>query len=104
MAYSFTYMDALAPPTVPFKPRRGRPAVTSQCLVLQRIIFESAVNGDAKPMELAQLVRGYCDLEKLKRTIRGQPATTSQSIRDDKPPKRKPRSLPVQVIEPPSDK
>jgi len=37
----------------------------------------------------AQLSRAYVENEKLKRIIKGQPANTSQSIREPKAPKSK---------------
>jgi len=45
--------------------------------------------GKLTPSELAKLTGALVESEKLKRVIRGQPANTSQSIREPKQPKSK---------------
>ncbi len=76
-----------------------RPAY-KDAILLQRSAMKMVDDAEVKPLVKAQLMRAYVELEKLKRIMRGQPASTSQSIKD-KPQKRKP--LYLQPIEPPDD-
>jgi hypothetical protein len=64
-----------------------RPAY-KDAILLQRSAMKMVGDAEVKPIVKAQLMRAYVELEKLKRIMRGQPASTSQSIKD-KPQRKK---------------
>lgn len=74
-----------------------------EALELQTGIMERVRDEQTKPTVLAMLARSWCDLERMKRVMRGLPANTSQSIREPKAPKRKAQaSGPIEDIPPES--
>ena len=70
-------------------------------LILQRSAMDMVKDEEVKPVVKAQLMRAYCELEKLKRVMRGLAANTSQSIRSEPVKKYKqPQAAPMEYIEP----
>jgi len=60
-----------------------------EALELQSGIMETVRAKDAKPGVIAMLARSWCDLERMKRVMRGLPANTSQSIKSTEPKRKK---------------
>lgn len=73
-------------------------------LELQRILMDSSRAEDCPPAVKAQNARAYCELEKLKRIMRGLPANTSQAIKRETT-NSKPRQAGVvlEYLEPPTE-
>ena len=64
-----------------------RNGALAKITVAQAHIMRSIETGKLTPSELAKLTGALVESEKLKRVIKGQPANTSQSIRESKPSK-----------------
>ena len=60
-----------------------------EALELQEGIMGKVRDKETKPTILAMLARSWCDLERMKRVMRGLPANTSQSIRETPAKKKK---------------
>ncbi len=74
-----------------------------EALELQSGIMAKVRDVEVKPGVVAILARSWCDLERMKRVMRGLPANTSQSIRQDAPKKGKRQTVnpgPVDADEP----
>ena len=70
-------------------------------LILQRSAMAMVQDEEVKPVVKAQLMRAYCELEKLKRIMRGLAANTSQSIKPASGSSNpKTQAAPMEYIEP----